>query len=214
MKDCAAIDMKGGIIIIPCTASENPSMLIKPQYLPDDEKAVSLVCGHDYFFALSSTGKLFVSERKRDNIKLVFKRVNEFKRTKIIQISGKDRHFLWLTEKGHVFVFGDNYYGQACIDSQKYFIDKFTEILTLRKYKNTNVYANSFNSFFFKQKMDKYLHVDQLMTKHSFWIQIQKKMNISMFLLKHQIKSGAVFCSTGGIGSAVLIGFDAYNVTQ
>ena len=109
------------------------------------------------------------------------------------------------------FVFGDNYYGQAGIDSQKYFINKFTEILTLRKYKITNVYANSFNSFFFQTENGQILACGSTDDKTFFLNTDTKKKNEHFYVpVETPIKSGAVFCSTGGIGSAVLMGFDAY----
>lgn len=194
-NESIAIDTNGAILYINCMVCWNPSNYVEPQYLPDGEKAVNVAMCFDHFYVLSFNGKLFI--KKGESIKKPFKKVKKFKKIKIVQISAMCDHILVLTEENKVFTCGENSDGKLGIGYKKENVRKFTEILTLREYIITNVYAGFFQSFF-QTNNGEILCCGQNSSKEENLIPVSTS-----------IKSGANFCVLGNHNSAVFINSDA-----
>lgn len=176
---------------------------IEPQHLPNNEKAVKLACGPNYILALSSSGKLFMSNAKK--AKLNFKQVKQLSKTKVVSISGYTYHFLALTEEGKVFSYGFNYDGQLGIGSKKKNVCKFNEIVSLRQYQIKDVYT-TFNCSFFQTKNGQIL-VCGGSDKDEFVNQSYERKDVNI-PIETKIKNGVEFCVTSFTGVCFSIGFD------
>lgn len=204
----AAIDMDGRIIYISKSFHKHPDTIIEPQKLPGGEKAIELVCGNDYFYALSSTGKLFVSNTT-NLTKLSFKLVKEFNKARVKQISGTSDTYLLLTYDGKVYSHGDNRYGQLGIGNEKSHINKFTEIVELRKYKINAVYSGSTQTLF--QTYDGQILACGHNTRNQCIPKDISKFSEGciFFPIETKIACGASFCISSYYRTAIFIGFDA-----
>ena len=78
----------------------------------------------------------------------VFKHVEQFNGTNIIQISGIDTHILALTGEGKVYSKGQNLFGQLGQGDRNDCLKKFVEISALNQYKIKAVSASESNSLF------------------------------------------------------------------
>ena len=202
---CAAsIDSDGGIIYIPESFSKHSNKLIVSQHLPEYEKAINLAWSLKSFYALSFSGKLFISKDSK-KLKLDFHQVNEFKNIKVIQISGNIFHLLVLTEEGRVFAIGDNLSGQLGIGNKNN-VTKFTEIASLNKYNIKNVYAK-INQSFFQTEKGKVLACGSNSMNRCLINESENQDFLEPTETK--IKKDAMFCVPGDIRSIFLVGFDA-----
>ena len=61
--------------------------LIKRKFLPNGEKESHLICGQYEFWALSNSGKIYISNNEKGN-KLQFIQVYEMRKKRVIEISG------------------------------------------------------------------------------------------------------------------------------
>lgn len=146
-SDCAAITSVGSVIYIHNSLWESTSTQIEPFLLPENEKAVSVVCCYNFVFVLSARGRVFISKSEPD---LVFSEIPEFKDKKIVSISGIFQHCLAVTDDGKVFVRGGDLSNNGYLGLGKNIKspDKFKEIKSLNKYKIVAVYAGTNHSLF------------------------------------------------------------------
>lgn len=101
-EKAAAIDSKGLIIYISKPDDSSPNDFIEILKLPNNEKAVNVVCGKDFIVALSMSNRIYIS---KDIKSKRFTPVEELKDIKICQISGSIHHCFALSQDGRVFVF-------------------------------------------------------------------------------------------------------------
>ena len=153
----AAINSDGSILFIPESIIKSPSELIKPLFLPDGEKAVSIACLDDIIIVLSSTGKLYLSiieklengkeikdekekeeeeEEDDDEFDAVLNVLNFFSMdlngAKIVNLSGSFLHSLAVSDDGRVFAFGNNKFGELGAGQGVEDLNYFTEISSLK----------------------------------------------------------------------------------
>lgn len=122
IKDSAAIDDEGRILYVSEKFHLNPKLLIEAIYLPNKEKAVSVVMCSKSVLALSSCGHVYETENK---INLSFKPVPDLKGKELVRLSGIDNCVFVINAKGRVFVRGSNDFGRLGL---KDCVNYFTEI--------------------------------------------------------------------------------------
>lgn len=148
--NAAAIDDNGSIILIPENIRYSPSNELQSFCLPDNEKAVSVACCNSNIYALSSSGKVYVSETDPDceYAELCFEEVEELDGIKITEISGTFNHCFAVSENGKVYGCGYNSNGELCLDTAKRQYYSFIEITSLKDYNIQNAYAGFSHSLF------------------------------------------------------------------
>lgn len=145
-KNAAAIDSDGSIIIVLCQLIKTqPDSMVHITTLPDNEKAVSVACGDQFFLALSSSGRVFespVSDQPK------FTEISELQGKEITNISGVYDHYFAVTKDGRVFGRGKNNSGQLGLSRSTKEFEKFTEISSLSNHKIKAAYAGAITSLF------------------------------------------------------------------
>lgn len=141
----AAIDEEGSIIVIDDNVFINQSFTPLFGSLPEGEKAISIACCDESFFALSSNGNVYVSEKPFGN-QYSFTKVPELENVKIINISGLSKQILLVSQFGEVYGRGDS--GIIGFGKEGETIKKFTKNKELKKFVIKEAYAGSRHSLF------------------------------------------------------------------
>lgn len=146
-SDCAAITTVGSIVYIHDSLYQQISKNIDPVLLPENEKAVNIVCCYKFVIVLSISGRVY--ESKKEPI-LLFREIPELIGKKIISISGIYQHCFALSSDGIVYVRGDDAFDNGCLGLGKgtKSTDEFKEVTLLKKYIIDEVYAGSSHSLF------------------------------------------------------------------
>lgn len=202
--NCAAIDTEGAILYIPISTRKKPQKLIKPIFLPNNEKAVSLACGEETLYVLSHSGKIFISNGAKGK-KHKFIQIVEMSKINIVQLSGISNHFIALSNEGKIFVCGSNYDYRLGLGYDNGHVDDFTEISTLTKHRISNVYAGWCHSLFQTVEGKLFAAGDHNNINNI----IDKDAHYESYA-PHEttIKSGACFCIPEFHESAIFFGFN------
>lgn len=107
----SAIDSNGSVIIIDPSRIKPTNTSPQIVSLPNNKKAVFVVCLDYSLFALSNDGEVYQSDQSGGTFQ-PFQVVSELQGMKIKQISGYYQHCFAVTDDGHVYVRGSNEFGQ------------------------------------------------------------------------------------------------------
>lgn len=205
--NCAAIDGQGSIIFISESIGKWPDKYLESTEIPFNYKAINVACCKEKVYVLVSNGKVFSSSIDKSG-KLSFSSVEEL--NEIVQISGTYEHCLAVDINGNVFGCGKNCFGCIGIGKVDSFLNKFTLITTLSKYKITSAFAGNNHSLFLTSQ-GKVLACGSNLSGQLFLESHQTQPTDVFPIYETTIGSGATFCIAGYDNSFVFVGCDAPN---
>lgn len=190
--ESAAIDSEGAILYFSQNYGKDKSQLISPSFLPNGEKAVKFACGEKLIYALSSTGRVYLSLAKGN---LEFNLVQKLADIEITDISGTTYHFLSLSKDGRVFAFGKNDRGEFGGGPMVVPESKILQISLFKNKNITNIYAG-FSASYFQTSTGKILACGNNKYGQLF-IKYNPEVDCCYFPLETEIKEGAQFIVAG-----------------
>lgn len=201
-EKAAAIDSKGWIIYISKPDDSSPNDFIEILKLPNNEKAVNVVCGENFIVALSMSNRIYISKDIKSKL---FTPAEELRDIKIRQISGSIHHCFALSQDGRVFAFGENFGG--CIGSSREFeyYSIFKEMLLLKQYNIVDVYAEFSHSIFRTLEGQIIACGDNSYGELPINSQPYSRPNL---LMETVISNGVTFCVAGSCISLFFFGYD------
>ena len=146
-KHSASICSDGEVIFINRNSDiKVPSSQIPSSSLPDGEMATMIACLNESVFALSSSGRVFLSDVDQGSCTLKFSAISEL--SGIVWLSGTCEHCLAVSRKGRVFGCGSNTCGRLGLGKGTSSVSSFTEISSLSAKKIRAAYAGYRHSLF------------------------------------------------------------------
>ncbi|KAK8896155.1 hypothetical protein M9Y10_014049 [Tritrichomonas musculus] len=99
----AAIDSEGAILLF----TRYDTALIKPVFLPNNDKAISIACCESFYIALGSGGKAYICNIN-NNSNPTFTLIDKLANKRFTSISGTNKHCFLVSNDGKVYGHGIN----------------------------------------------------------------------------------------------------------
>lgn len=201
----AAIDSEGGIFLLRSEEFGSSQVTVPRATLSDDDAAVSIACCLREYYAVGSSGKVYVSPSESffgTSLEINFTIMSELNGISIKEVSGTQLHCLAVSFDGRVFGIGKNKSGELGLGKVSEF-DKFTEIVSLNKYKIVSATAGTEHSLFLTN--DGKILGCGVNSFGQLFINIDAN-SILYHPIETSITSGASLCIAGCQNSMVFIG--------
>lgn len=198
----AAVCDDGAVLIISRDIIKKGRELPLIGVFPGFQIIEQVACCKSNLIALSTRGKVFISDAKSKEGISAFSEVPELSRKICTQVSGTHEHFFVVIANGSVYARGQNDFGKLGFDSSVTKLDEFKLIKSLKPYPLLAAYAGASHSLF--QTKDGKIFA---CGTNSFGQLLLDEPSKEVYLpTLTTVTRGVAFCIAGSCRSAVFVG--------